>query len=198
MVAPGQQVNRPRFHDGGDPHCDGAVGDVFFLLKILEGVPSGDIVEANQAGEGVFPGARFVEADMARTSDAQQLNIDAAYGVDLFLISLAIGLDLFHGHGAVGDMDIAGFDVDMVEKVFAHEADVALLRFRHHGVIFIEVEGDHILKAEFLFAMQPDQFFIDLHRGGARCKPQNDHFAVLLLLAHGQGDRLGDMARSVA
>ena len=89
-------------------------------------------------------GARLVEADVARAADAQDLHVDAARLGDLLLVPAAVVVHLLDRQRAVGHVPVARRDVDVVEQVLAHEADVALQLVRLHRVVLVEVERDDV------------------------------------------------------
>ena len=46
-------------------------------------------------------------------------------------------------------MNVVGLDINVIEQLRVHEAMVALQRRWFDRIIFIQVEGDDILEAEF-------------------------------------------------
>src|SRR5207248_2779934 len=98
-----------------DAHGDGAARDVFAAEEIAGGVHAGDAIERDQAGAAVAPGARLVEADVTGAADAEDLKVDPSGVADGALIRLAVLGDLFDRKRAVGEVNVAGFNIDMIE-----------------------------------------------------------------------------------
>ncbi len=167
VFSPGHEDEAAGAEDGADAHGDGEVGDVFLAPEVGGGVLAGDAVEGDAAGEGIAGGAGFVEADVAGAADAENLKVDAADGVDFVFVGFAVGEDLIRGDGARGDVDVFGGDVDVVEELLAHEAGVAFGVVGGEAVVFVEVEGDDVLEAEFFLAVEADEFAVEGDGGGA-------------------------------
>ena len=78
------------------------------------------------------------------------------------------------GSIAVEDMDILGFDVDVVEEIVPHKAVVAL------GVVYIEadilvhVECDHILETDDTLLIQFNQMLVEAEGRAARGAAQDE------------------------
>lgn len=146
MLAKGQHKNFASFENRTDAHCDGTSGHVFLAEEIASGVNSRDAIERNQSGTAGYGGAGFVESDMPRAADAQELNIDAAYLLDFVFVPFAVISHLFDRQSAVGYIGLLGGDVDQIEQVLAHEADVALQLVRLHGEVLVQVERKDVRK----------------------------------------------------
>ncbi len=133
---------------------------------------------------------------MPGAPDAEELYVNAAVIVNHFFVAFAVSLHIIHGDGTVGNMDVFGVNVHMIEEVFLHKMHIALLGFGLHGVVLVKVERHHIAKAEALFLVQAHQFGIHLY--GRRSGGQAKHyfFAVLLFLTNGQCDGAGQMQRA--
>ena len=194
VLAPGHEVDALGFQDGFDAHGDGAVRYFLFGGEVLEGVLSGHGIEAYQSGCGRFKGAGLIETDVAGTADAQDLDIDAAGLCDFFLVGRTELFHLVQGQPAVGDMDVFGFDVHMVEEPLFHKAHIALGRVGLHRVVLIEVKSDDVAQAEAFLAVHAHQLLVDQDGGRARGQAQYDLLSVLLFLADGQPYTLGDMS----
>ncbi len=82
----------------------------------------------------------------------------------MIFVLLAKLLHFLRGNRAVGNVNVCRIDIDMVEQMLPHEADVALQLIGLHGVILVEVERHDIAKREFLFAMNSQQFVINADR----------------------------------
>lgn len=110
--------------------------------------------------------AWFVESDVPRAADTQNLNFNTTVPLDLALETQAV---IFHivGRDCTGeDVNLISWNVHVIEKRFKHPAAVAMLVVRTHRIIFIEIEGYHAGKIEALFAVQPDQLTVKANRSG--------------------------------
>ena len=70
-------------------------------------------------------------------------------------------------------MNVCRIDIDEVEQVLPHEADVALQLVGLHRIVFVEVERDDVAKRESLFAVHPHQFVVDADRRAAGGQTQH-------------------------
>ena len=68
--------------------------DLVEAAERRRGVLAGDRVELDLAGPAVARRAGFVEADVAGAADAEDLQVDAADGVDFVFVGFAVGEDL--------------------------------------------------------------------------------------------------------
>ena len=134
---------------------------------------------------------------MAGAADAEDLQINAADGVDGFFILAAVVEDLIARDGSLGDVDVLLRDVDMVEQLVRHEPRVALGVVGREAVVFVEIEGDDVLEAESFFLVKADQLTIERHGRGACGHPEHGGFACFVLglneLPHFLGQFLGGL-----
>ena len=116
-------------------------------------------------GEAVV---RLVEADMAVAADAEQLNIHIAHTAKHRIIAGAL-LFLVRLH-AVRQIDMRWVNVHMVKKVVMHEIMIALVVFRLHAVVFIQIDRSHIRKIQIALFVPLDQLLIcaDRRRTGGK------------------------------
>ena len=106
---------------------------------------------------------------MAIVPNAQDLQIDAACLFDQLFIFYAVFFDVFLLPFPIRDMTVLGVDVHFAEQLLFHESVVALQGVVVDGVIFIEVERDHILKAQTFFPVKSYQLCIQgFGRGACR------------------------------
>jgi hypothetical protein len=91
-------------------------------------------------------------------ADAEQLQINAAGGADLFFVAFAHGRDVFRR--AVRHMDVFCRQVQMPEQMLVHEAVVGLRVRRRNANVFIEVERGDFAPVQF----QLHQFAIEQQR----------------------------------
>ena len=190
VLAEGQQDHAAGVHDRAHAHRDRLPGHVPLPEEVARRVGPGHAVERDQAGAAVEGAARLVEADVARPTDAEDLQVDAAGRTDPLLIPAAGGQDVAPGEGAVGYVDRVGRDVDVVEEVLPHEAVIALEGVGSDRPIFVEIEGDDGLEGDPILLVEPDEFVVDAHRRAARRQAEHG------LLAGGRPARheVGDLA----
>ena len=93
-------------------------------------------------------------------TNAEYLQVDTAGIFDHPFIFTAMFFDIFFFYFTIRDMDIDRIDINMIEKIGAHETVVTLQRIIIDRVIFIEVETDNIFETQVFFCMQPDEFGI--------------------------------------
>src|SRR5690606_33925699 len=108
---------------------------------------------------------RLIETDMPCPANAQQLKVQSACGFYLRFVCFAILLQLVWRDRAIRNMDIFRFDVHMIEQMLVHEIMIALDIVPFHRVVFIQIEGDHILETEALLPMHADELLIYPDRG---------------------------------
>ena len=96
-------------------------------------------------------------------------------------------------------MNLLLWNIDMIEKVGFHEEMIALYVVGLHGVVLVQVESDHILKAQPLLFVHANQFLIDLDGRGACGQPKYTVFILTLsavdqlgyLMGHHMGSLFG-------
>ncbi len=92
--------------------------------------------------------ARFVETYMAIVANTQYLQVYAAgIGYHLLVFAIQCCFICSLGNSPLKMCICIGVNVYMVKKVTVHKAVIALISFFFYRIIFIEVEGDHVLKA---------------------------------------------------
>ena len=107
---------------------------------------------------------------MAVAADAEQLNIHIAHTAKHRIIAGAL-LFLVRLH-AVGQIDTRWVDVHMVKKVVVHEIMIALVVFRLHAIVFIQIDCSHIRKIQIALFVPLDQLLIcaDRRRAGGKAE----------------------------
>jgi hypothetical protein len=173
VLAPCHQRDFPRPQDGAHTHRDGKARHVLLAEKIRRRILTGDAVQRHEPGRRVLRRSGFIESDVSRAADAEDLQIDAAGLVDGPLVSRAVIEDGIHRHRAVRQMDVLRRDVEMLEQLLLHEAEIALAVVASQTVVLIEIEGDDILEAEALLAVEPYEFTIKGNRGAAGGQAQH-------------------------
>ena len=115
--------------------------------------------------------AGLVEADVAVVADAQQLHIHATQRVDQIVIQLALALSV--GIQAVGQVDILGSDIDVVEQVVVHEVSIALIMLGAQTHILVQIHGAHLGEVQIAIRTAADQFLVSAHGRAAGSQAQN-------------------------
>lgn len=128
-----EDENLAGIHNGADTHGESLLGNLGFIVVEetavgLDGV-GGKGLDARSGRETA---TRLVESDMTVRADTTHKEVHATSLSNHLLIMGTFGQKV--GSIAVEDMDILGFDVDVVEEIVPHEAVVArggLHRGRH-------------------------------------------------------------------
>ncbi len=190
LLAPGHEAHLLRTHDGRHTHGDGGLGNVVEAAERGGGVGLGEVVERHLAGDGRVVRTGLVEADVARAADAENLEVEAATGLDLVFVGLAVGRNLLGGERAAGEVHVLGLDVDVIEQVGVHEVPVGLHVLMGQARVLVEVEGRHVGEGEALLLVEADQLGVEGQRRGARGEAQHNPLA----LGSAAADELGDFS----
>jgi hypothetical protein len=91
LGAPGHQDDLARFKDGANAHGDGLGGHVLLAAEIARSIAARKVVQGHQPGARVRRRARLVKADVARTPNAQQLQVQPAQLLYLLFVVQAKG-----------------------------------------------------------------------------------------------------------
>jgi hypothetical protein len=191
VLAKGQQHDAAGIEDRAHAHRDRLAGHVPLAEEVGGGVGPGDAVQRDQSGAALGRAARLVEAHMAGPADAQDLQVDATGLADRLLVPRAGLHDPGPRQRAVGDVDLGGGDVQMVEEVLPHEAVVALQGIGLDRPVLVEVEGRHRRERHALLAVQPHEFGIDAHGRRARRQAEDGPLSGLGPGRHQVGDLAG-------
>ena len=101
---------------------------------------------------------------MPGAADTQQLDINTAGFHNFFLVVAAKSSYIIFFDASRWDVNVFGFDINVLEKPVPHKMVVTLLVVVFQGIVLIEVKGDHIRKTETFFAMPFNQFIIHHQR----------------------------------
>ena len=181
LLAPSHQAYLLGIHDGGYTHGDGVAGYVLETTECGGGVGLGQVVQMYLAGAGGVIRAGRVEADVAGAADAENLEIQTTASLNLILVCLAVGGNLFLCYRAAGQVDVFGGDVDVVEEVGVHEVPVGLYVLTGQTIVFIKVEGGYILEGKTLFLVKTNELGIET-KGRSTCG-QAQYYALALSCA---------------
>ena len=81
--------------------------------------------------------AGLIKSDMPIMTEAKKLNINAAPVLQLALVLLAHGWNIFCK--AIGNNGVFRFNIDMVKQLFLHETTIALRMVGSKSLIFIQI-----------------------------------------------------------
>ena len=174
VLAEGQQDDAVGAHDCADTHGDRGSRDIPLTEKVAGRVHARDLVERDEPRAALQTRARFVESDVTCSTDAQNLEVDPACGLDLLLIGAAVRTHALPVDRAIGNVHLLARDVHVVEQVFIHETHITLEVVRSHGVILVQIERDHIGEAQPFLTVEPDQLVIHGLGRRAGCQAEND------------------------
>src|SRR5438552_2945645 len=182
------------FHDRRHAHGDGFGRHVLFAKEIAGSIAPSHCVERDATSARVGPGARFVEPNVARLTDTEYLQIDAAAFFYRYLVGLALHFDIVAQNIAARDVDVLRAHVDVVEEILPHEPMIAVDALRPHRVVLIEIERHHIGEIETFLAVHLDQLAVDPNRRASRCEPEHGVPTFSPALLDYLGDTSGDGA----
>ena len=117
---------------------------------------------------------RLVEADVPVGAYAKKLKVDAAKAGNKRIVRLA--LCFVASRHAVWKVHVFAPDVDVVEKVRVHEAQIALLVRSGEPTVFIEVHRGGRSKGNVAFFVPFDELLVCADGRGACGKAQNACF----------------------
>ena len=86
----------------------------------------------------------------------------------------AVLRNLVLGDGAVGDVDVFGQDVNVVEEILVDAEVAALLLGRADGVELVEAEYGHVAEADEALLVAFHQLAVEPQRRAARGKAQHE------------------------
>ena len=167
-------------------HCYGLCRNIFQAEKITGSIESGHPIEAYHPGNTAQRGARFVKADVARTPNTQNLNIEPPGFSNFFFEALAKVADIFFFLCPVGNVNVFCRDIDVVKEMLPHKAHITVYRVRLHRIILIQIKGDDVFKTQALFFVEVHQEIVE----SGRCRPCSEaqyHIFTFFLPGTNQG-----------
>ena len=197
VLARGEQGDLARIENGRDAHRHRFLGHELLAEEIGGGVAPRHRIEMHDTRAAVRAGARFVEADVARLPDAENLEVDPAGALDLRLVTQAFRLDVNARSVPPRDMNVPLRDIDVREEILPHEAVIRVDVVRRHRVVFVEIERHDVGEAQPVVPMHPDQLAIHANGRGARGEAEDDILAGRSLLPNQRRDARGDHARQI-
>ena len=129
------------------------------------------VVAAGLLGEDAHVGARgqgaagLVEADVAVASDAEDLDVNAAVGLDGLVVGGGAGVEIIAP--AVGAVRRALGHVDQVDEVAVDEVRVALVVVAGQAHVLVEVVGANLGKGDLTGLVAAHELRVELQRRGA-------------------------------
>ena len=118
-------------------HCDGLAWHVVNAVERARSIGTSEVVEGDDARTRIAVRARLIKADVPRTTDAQQLEIEPATVLNLLVVAQAVGLDILTCYGSVRDVDVFLRDIDVIEEVFVHKVPITLQVLLLHWVVLV-------------------------------------------------------------
>ncbi len=143
--------------------------------------------------------SRLVEADLPLLSHADNHQVDIAH---VLIESGAVLRYAVERNGAVGDMDVFGEDVYMVEEVLVYAVVAALLLGARYGVELVERVDGHTREADGAGAVASDQLAVESQRRASGGQTQHERTSLvehvvdgcaLLVRAYHAADDVGDI-----
>ena len=176
-------------------HGHGLLRHIFLAEEIARGIAARHGIKRRQARTAVPGRARLVEANVSCPADAEHLQVDAAGAANLLLVVRAIAFGVFCSDGPVGNMDVFGLDVYLVEKGLAHPAVIAVRIVRRQTEVLIEVEGNHPREIETVLPVHSDQLAVHSNWSRAGGESQDRRLAGRVFLPNETFDHAGHVPR---
>ena len=144
-------------------------------------------------------GAGLVKPELPLLADADNHQIDV---VDRPVVGFAVTRDARFGHRPVGNMDVFGQDIDMVEKLLVDAVVAALLFGRSDRVELVEAVNGDVPEADLPLLVAFDQLAVETQRRAARGEAQHEGLRLLVDLVRAvdfvvHADRLDDVVGDV-
>ena len=180
LFSPGHQHDPVGPHHRVDAHGHGHLGRVLQPEK-GRGLHLARVVgELYQARARLGVGTRLVEADLSLLAHADNHQVDPA---DALVEGCAVCRDALLGDGSIGDVDVFGLDVDVVEELLVDAVVAALLLRGADRVEFVEAVNGHVAEADQPLPVAAHQLAVESQRGAARGKPQHEELRFVINFA---------------
>ena len=171
-LAPGHQYHALGAHHGADAHGDclfGSYGDI--PVEITGLTLAAGVAEQHGAGAGTVGRSGFVETHLSLLAYADDEEVQLAGGL---VEALAVGGHIFVRHGAVGDVDVLGLDVHVVQQFEVQVAVAALHVGGRRGIVLVYAVHLDILERDAPLAVIAGKHLIQRSRGGScgQAKPE--------------------------
>ena len=189
VLAPGHQDDALGPHDRSDAHRNSHLRGVLHAVEgsrlHLEGVVRK--LHETRARTGVR--TRLVEADLSVLADADNHQIDLAGGT---VVGIAILRNLVLGDRSVGNVDVLGLDVDVVEELLVDAVVAALLLVRADRVELVETEYGHVAEADLPGLVASYQLVVEAQGRTSGGDAQHERLRAGVC-GDRADDRIGDM-----
>ena len=162
-VAGRQQDAAARFDDCAHAHRDAAARHLVFAAERGRVLLHGRGRERLHARARAKRGKRFVETDVPRLADAEELQINSARARNRGFVAATFLVEV--GREAVGPMPVARVNVHVPEKMFLQVMTAGVRIGWRQADVFVEVERAAGREIKFLLAMHPHEMAINaFHR----------------------------------
>ena len=105
---------------------------------------------------------RFVETDMGITANPQKLQVDTAQIRNQTVVPAALRIRI-RSH-AIGNMDMVGSNIDVVEEVLMHEVVIALRIVCRQPPVLVQIHRGCLRKVQISFFVPENQLAVDPQR----------------------------------
>ena len=145
-------------HNGTHTHGDGLARNVAFVFKEASVCLDGRFMKIDYVSCFFKNGSRFVESDVTIKTDAEQLKINTAEGLDASVVVSALFCKVFGA--AVGNERVLKANVDMVKEVGLHKVTVALIVISGKTDVFVKVYRGYRGKIEVALLVPLDELTV--------------------------------------
>ena len=158
-------------HNSAHTHGDGLARDVAFFFKEACVCLDGGLVKINYVRCFFKDRSGLVEADMTVQTNAEQLQIDAAEGLDASIVVSALFCKVVGA--AVGNKGVLAANVDMVKEIGLHKVAVALVVASVKTDVLVKVYRGYGRKIEVALFVPLDELTVGANRGRTGCKTKH-------------------------
>ena len=161
VFAERQEQDLPCIQDRAQPHRDGVRRNVLLAKETRGGVDPCHGIEHAQTHTTVTHAEWLVESDVPVAANSQEHDIDSTGRINFRFVLPAVGVHFFDGTRPVGNMDVRGWNVDVLEQMLLHPVVITLRLVVGQPEILIDVESDDVREVDSFFFVQADQLTID-------------------------------------
>ena len=184
VLAPRHQDDLLGAHYRIQPHRNAHLGGVLQTEESARLQLARIVRELHQTGARLGVGAGLVEADLPLLAHADHDQVDLA---DHLVVGGAILRHAVEGDRTVGDMDILGQNVDLIEELLVNPVVAALLLGLADRIELVETKHGHVGEADFAPLVTLHQFVVETQRRAARRKTQRKGDVLLVDLVRTVG-----------
>ena len=176
LLAPCHEHDLVGAHDGIDSHRNGHFGRIVDPREGRRLDLAGVVRKLHQPRARLLVGAGLVEPELPLLSDADNHQVDV---VDRPVVGFAVTRDARFGHRPVGNMDVFGQDIDMVEKLLVDAVVAALRLVGPDRVEFVEAVNRDVRKTHHAVPVAAHQLVVKPQRRSAGRESQHEGLHVL-------------------